>query len=293
LLWTLLLPVLALSHPARSQERSLDQLLSGRALPLSISPKDLNGDYRRMIVNDQSTMGNLQSMMVVAQTGVEMNLYFTKGETVAFGGETYLIAYRPQVRIDPDLLNRHGHNDAPKEAQKLRPATKLALSLLNLRTVSSLNDIRPFDAKLDVETPQEGEAATIATLDRLGRDFTTWIRTRGRGTFPALGAQVTPELMRAMYPQVHDRRQWQHPVSNQFFRPNPALSKLKLSTIRNSRTLIMFSEATPAPDGSRAVLFVDGHVERVPAARWTQLQAIKPVTAGAAARPVNASFSSR
>jgi prepilin-type processing-associated H-X9-DG protein len=35
----------------------------------------------------------------------------------------------------------------------------------------------------------------------------------------------------------------------------------------------MFYEATPLEDGTRAVLFVDGHVERLNAKRWNQVRA--------------------
>lgn len=279
LYWTLVLPFAGLvAGPAAAQESGLDQILSGRSTPLSISPKDLNGDFRRMVVNDQSEMGNLQMLFIGAKTGVEFNLYFTKGETVSIGGEIYLIAYRPQTRIDPQIFNGHGpRDDKPAPPQKLRPNAKLALSLLNLRTTSSLNDIRPFDAKLDVESPGESDAATVRTLQRLGRDVLTWVRTRGRGKFPVMGAQVTPQLIQALYPQVHDRRQWQHPATDAFFRPNPALSGQKIGTVKNPRYVVMFSEASPSTDGTRAVLFVDGHVERVNAERWKRLQDVTTV----------------
>ncbi len=278
LYWTLVLPLAGiLAGPAAAQETAMNQILSGRNTPLSISPQDLNSDFRRMVVNDQSEMSNIQMLFLGAQTGVEFNLYFTKGETVSIGGETYLIAYRPQTRIDPQIFNGHrrGNDDTPVPPQKLRPKDKLALSLLNLRTASSLNDIRPFNAKLDIESPGESDAASVRTLERLGRDVLTWVRTRGRGKFPAMGAQVTPQLIQAMYPQVHDRRQWQHPTTNQFFRPNPALSGQKLGAIANRRNVVMFSEASVGVDGTRGVLFADGRVERVNAERWNRLRGVK------------------
>jgi prepilin-type processing-associated H-X9-DG protein len=269
--------VLATVKPALSQEANLPQLLAGKNVPLSITAKNLNANFRRVLINDQSQMSNLQSLWIAAKIGVDLNLYFTKGETVDLSGETYLIAYKPQNTVDPNffLHNGHGVQEAPEGSQKLRENTQLSLSLLNLRSVGSLTDIRPFDAKLDVQGPQEINAATIRTLERLGRDVRTWVMTRGQGAFPYLGATVTPQLIRAMYPQVHDRRQWQHPSTDQFFRPNPLLSRKKIAEIGNRQYVYMFTEAVPAPDGLRAVLFVDGHVERVNAERWARLQNVK------------------
>jgi prepilin-type processing-associated H-X9-DG protein len=269
--------ILATVKPAFSQEANLPQLLAGKSVPLSITAKDLNTSYRRVVINDQSQLSNIQSLWITAKTGVDLNLFFTKGETVNMSGETYLIAYKPQNMVDPLALinDGHGGEDTPTGPKKLRPNTSLALSLLNLRSIGSLTDIRPFDTKLDVEGPQEINAATVRTLERLGRDVRTWVVTRGQGSFPYLGSTVTPQLIRSMYPQVHDRREWQHPTTNQFFRPNPLLSRKRIAEIGNRKYVYMFTEAVPASDGLRAVLFVDGHVERVTADRWTRLQNVK------------------
>jgi prepilin-type processing-associated H-X9-DG protein len=37
----------------------------------------------------------------------------------------------------------------------------------------------------------------------------------------------------------------------------------------------VFAEATPGTDAMRGVLFLDGHVERVPDERWQRLQNVK------------------
>ncbi len=264
--------------PARAQEVTLNQVLAGRERPLSISAKQLTGEYRRMVVGGPAGIASLQSMMIGAKTGVETGLYFSKGETVTAGGETYLLAYRPNFPIDPMIFNGHGHGDTePVRARKLRPNMMLSLSLLNLRTNARLDDISAFDAKRDMESPQESSEASERNLRALGRGMMTYFRGRGRGAMPVLGATLTPALKRTFYPFVHDQNLWIQPATEEDYRPNPRVSGVNVNRVANRQFLVAFSEATTGSDGLRGVLFLDGHVERVGAARWTQLQRTKVI----------------
>ena len=266
-------------QPADSQDATMRNILAGGGLPLTITVKDLNGDYRRMIVGNQSDVVSYQMLVMGAKAGVEFGLYFTKGDTVNLGGETYLIAYRPQVRIDPEVFRQHGHgnDDAPKPT-KLRPNTTFALSFLNLRTTASLNDIRPFDPEQDIKSPRESDAASVRSLQQLGQGILTWLQARGRGTLPVMGNTMTPALQRRFYPFVHDKRLWAHPTTEEPYRPNPVLSGKNVNQITNRQYLVVFSEASPGSDGTRAVLFLDGRVERVTPDRWERLQQVEPIT---------------
>lgn len=265
--------------PARAQDVSLDSVLAGRDRPLSILAKQLNQDYRRMVVGGPAGIASMQTLMIGAQTGVEMGLYFSKGEIVTAGGESYLIAYRPQFDIDPMLFNGHGHggDDEPVRARKLRPNMALSLSLLNLRTNARLDDIRIFDPQRDMETPQESSEASERNLRALGRGLLTYFNGRGRGAMPAMTSELTPALKRTFYPFVHDQNLWLQPATEEPYRPNPRVSSLNVKNVANRKFLVAFSEATPGSDGRRGALFLDGHVERVSAARWRQLQRVKPI----------------
>jgi hypothetical protein len=134
-------------------EVTFDDLLSGRRMPLRIQLRSLTSQYRRIAVSGSSEMATWMRMIGAMQGGNDSNVYYTRGETAVIGGETYLLAYRPQVPIDVNAFRNHA--PAPTEPQKLSPRTVLALSLLNLRTSGSLNDVRPFDRKLDMQSPQE------------------------------------------------------------------------------------------------------------------------------------------
>lgn len=266
--------------PARAQDVSLDQVLAGRQRPLSISAKQLTGEYRRMVVNGPAGIASLQNMMVGAKTGVETGLYFSKGEIVTAGGETYLLAYRPNFPIDPMIFNGHGHgrgDQEPVRPRKLRPNMMLSLSLLNLRTNARLDDISAFDAKRDMESPQESSEASERNLRALGRGMLTYFNGRGRGVMPIIGTALTPALKRTFYPFVHDQNLWIQPATEEPYRPNPRVSGVNVKSVANRKFLVAFSENTPGSDGLRGVLFLDGHVERVSAARWAQLQRTKVI----------------
>lgn len=257
-------------RPAPASGASFTQLMSGRSIPLKLKLKDLTREYRRISLSGQSDPWNLQMQMMAARVGVELGIYYTRGQTVTLGGETYLVAYRPQITLPAEIWNFHGR-EALAETTKPGPDTTLALSLLNLRTSGSLNDVRPFDPKLDIGNTQEGNAASVRQMERLGRGLLTYARGRGRGSLPAMGAAITPATRRAVYPSVQDPRMWNHPTTEEPYRPNPNLSSKNLASVKNPAQTVFFYEARPAGDGTRGVLFLDGHVARVIPAQWQRL----------------------
>lgn len=265
-------------------ESTMQRILSGREMPLSVPVKDLDASYRRLVVSGDPGMASIQNMFIEAKAGVELGLYYTRGATVKLGDETYLVAYRPSIRINPEIFRGHGDTGDAVQARKMGPNSKLTLSLLNLRTTSSMNDIRPFDRARDVETVAEGNAASTRSLMRLGLGIRTWVGSRG-GVFPDMKA-VTPALKRLFYPYVHDQRLWENPTNEELLRPNAALSGQRFQDIKNGQYVFSFAENSVAVDGTRGVLFLDGHVERVNAARWERLKKVAVILRAGAKKPI-------
>lgn len=101
-------------------------------------------------------------------------------------------------------------------------------------------------------------------------------------------------VKRLLLPYVRcDEAVFVHPLTQKLFQPNPSLSRRPLSSVSvdpKTRTLrppvletrcidmgelaqvVAFYEARPAPDGTRAVLFLDGHVQVIPEAQWPRLK---------------------
>jgi hypothetical protein len=107
---------------------SLANILSGNSIPTTVKLKDLTPDWRAMSTNGQFEFGNFQTVFNSFGGGLLATSYYTKGQTVTVGSETYVVAY--------SLLSL---------ADKVSPDVPLNLSLLNLRTIGTMSNIRSFD----------------------------------------------------------------------------------------------------------------------------------------------------
>jgi hypothetical protein len=109
-------------------DAGLANIFTGNKIPTSIKLKDLNPEWRGMGTNGPVEIGNLQMLVNTSAGGSFAATYYTKGQTVTIGSETYIVAY--------SLLS---------VADKVTPELPLNLSLLNLKTIGSLTNIRPFE----------------------------------------------------------------------------------------------------------------------------------------------------
>jgi hypothetical protein len=109
-------------------EPSLANVLSGNSVPTSIELKKLTPEWRAMSTNGQFEFGNFQAFISVFGGGTFATTYYTKGQTVSIGSETYIVAY--------SLLSL---------TEKVAPETLLNLSLLNLKTIGTMSNIRAFE----------------------------------------------------------------------------------------------------------------------------------------------------
>jgi hypothetical protein len=114
--------------PRLAAEPTLASILSGNNIPTSIKLKELTPEWRAMSTNGQLEIGNLQAFIGLWGGGAFATNYYTKGQTVAVGSETYIVAY--------SLLSL---------TDKVSPDMPLSLSLLNLKTIGSMSNIRAFE----------------------------------------------------------------------------------------------------------------------------------------------------
>lgn len=121
----LLFPV----KPSLSQP--LLEILEGDRYPLSLQIKELDSSWRVFSISGQLEAG-LFLTIIGTFVGVVPNEYYTQGETVNVGNETYLVAYSIPVSVSEAI-----------------PEAPVNLSLLNVRAISSMNNVQPFD--LDAE----------------------------------------------------------------------------------------------------------------------------------------------
>jgi prepilin-type processing-associated H-X9-DG protein len=79
-------------------------------------------------------------------------------------------------------------------------------------------------------------------------------------------------VQQVIQPYVRTLEIFVHPVTRKIYRPNLSLSRKSLASIEEPATMVAFYEPAPASDGKRAVLFLDGHVERVQESDWPRLK---------------------
>jgi hypothetical protein len=115
-------------------EPSLANVLSGNSVPTSIRLKDLTPEWRAMSTNGQFEIGNFQAFINIFGGGSFATNYYTKGQTVSIGSETYIVAYSLLSLVD-----------------KVSPEMSLNLSLLNLKTIGSMSNIRAFETTAETK----------------------------------------------------------------------------------------------------------------------------------------------
>jgi hypothetical protein len=172
-LWAILL----LGAPGHCHGSSLWHLLSGKSFPLIVHLKDLNGQWRRFTVRENSASSGNVSVNVsgnargsVAQNNLPglvggSRSYVTKGQTAWADGRRYLVAYRlPAFGLDLNVLLHALATKTPPTGMGLTPESALSLCLLDLRTVGSIEDVGAFDGKQEIRKSEEAAKALSALL---------------------------------------------------------------------------------------------------------------------------------
>ncbi len=152
--------------PARAQGAPFQSLLSGKGAPLTRKLKEFTPQWRRINVMTQGDAGagGMASGFIGAMFGGGAGFggarpgYYTEGETVMVGGETYLVAYKTETKpLDVSTLMRLGQGGQLPPPEKLSAESVLHLTLLNVRHIAGITDIRAFD--LDRELAESEKAA--------------------------------------------------------------------------------------------------------------------------------------
>lgn len=295
LLGALILGATTTAFGQNAEKSAFDQLAAQNVAPSQVLIKDLTKNWRRVIVerDDDNTMAGIYGMgrrnVVFQQKLAEMGLgvYYTKGQTVSLGTETFLIAYRIQNEMTPNELNAmfrnmyggHGENAPPPGPQKWAPNTPLRLALLNLRTTGSLTDLRPFDPEREIMGPRDVTAASDRNLEQLGRYLTQLIQNQrqNRGYPPELPLRNIADARNIFTRYFHAPTTiYAHPQSKETYRTNAALTKKKAKNLMNSAQLVAFYEAKPGTDLKRGATFLDGRVERIPEWKWKSVISRQP-----------------
>jgi hypothetical protein len=279
-------------YAGKSYAAEFEDLVSGNKMPLNLQFKDMNDNsWRQIAVSGQFEMGDLLKNWANLFGNIGYtNVYYTQGKTVGVGAETYLIAYRLVYNGEPLTFTTlvqstfNTNNCSPSSLPtKITPETSLNLSLLNLKTIGSLNDIRPFKLQEEIAASEanyqkvaaaceqarveEINSKVSSQLQSIWYGLSTYTQSND-GKLPSM--KTTAEVQDALASYITDPTIFVHPTSGENYLPNTSLSSKKVETITNPEEIVIFYEASPAKDGTRAVVYVSGTVLRLPEVDWQQ-----------------------
>lgn len=143
-------PIVRVTPQLLAAEPGFAGILSGNSVPTTIKLKDLTPEWRAMSTSGQVEIGNFQAFVSLFGNGSFASNYYTKGQTVTVGSETYIVAY--------SLLSL---------AEKISPDLQLNLSLLSLKTIGSMSNIRLFETVAETKV-LEAQLASLQFLNIFG-----------------------------------------------------------------------------------------------------------------------------
>lgn len=278
--------------PCFAQLTELQAVMADKDVPLSLKPNQMDAQWRKMTPGNNG--GPLEALMIQQMMGhgrtepVNSTIY-TKGQIVRLHDQSFLVAYRPQT---PPTKTAWERQEAAENAanDQLAADAVLTLSLLNLRDIGNLNDIQAFDPKRDIAKPVDQEdrinRESMSNLKQIGLGLAQYVQDYDEKLPPMDSAQSMSEITRyrngappgrgkvqqVLWPYLRNTKVFAHPKTRELYRPNLRLSGRNLASFDAPEDTLLFYEATPASDKKRAVLFLDGHVERVADDRWMQLK---------------------
>lgn len=270
---------------ATAAETTFAEAFSGKPFPLTLRLQDLDESWRRVTLSAGVEGFSAASVYRALLTGsLGPGVYYTKGQTITLAGENYLVAYRAQSKQGADVqamaMAMRGGGGAMPEPEKPTPQTTLCLALLNLRTTGSFNDIRAFNLDAELTGGEAGPAteedrrakevgeASLKNLRKLGTAVLTY--ERERRVLPLLTDAKTAQEELILY--VAQRDVFAQPDTKKPYAVNASLSGRKLADVANPERMPVFFEPAAGSDGARAVLFLDGHAERVTEQQWKRIR---------------------
>lgn len=167
--------------PVDGESAELKELLSGKTCPLTIETGKLDKEWRRFTIHSTGSASGNVSVSITGSGGTsgssQNNIadltnskhYLTRGQTVSANGQVYLVAYRlPGGGLDFPALIQAMAAKIPPATTTLTPETVLPLSLLDVKAIGSLDDIRAFDLKREIAESEKLAQTISAALKSAG-----------------------------------------------------------------------------------------------------------------------------
>jgi hypothetical protein len=249
------------AKPRRPEPSNFDDIIRAK-FPLAIEFGDLGAGWREISYSGST--------------------YYTKGDTTWVNDREYLVAYTFGEQRTKSVSARDYVSTVTRGTTPHSPKERLSITLLDLRKLagvltSGTIGLKSFDAA-DYEddfTIQGLPSAyyqnlSLVYLRKLNTALTAYSNAY-LSTMPVL--ETAFAARQALEPFAENPAIFTQPGTNQPFKANPLLSGRKRAHLKGKGYVVVFYEGVPAPDGSRAVLYYNGRVQRVSAKQWEKVKA--------------------
>lgn len=280
-------------HAQPAVVTGLKDLAAGNQMPQTLKLKELKGEWQRF---EASLQTSVQNQMIAAMSGAQAgdgDTFYTQGQTVTLGNASFLVAYRAQLRRPNFMDMMAGQQGRKLQSDALTPDTGLTLALLSFQHIGALMNLKTFDLATEIATSQKQAAAinndpvlaqargraesegSRSNLKQLGLAIIQYAQDNKDALPPML---KLADLKKALLPYLKTEALLQHPVTNEPHLANGFLDGRKWADILlNPRgdtlqmtEVVMMYEASPAADGGRSVLFMDGRVKQLSQQEWDE-----------------------
>ena len=257
--------------PARAQTATpIAELLSGQRFPQTLKMKEIPAKgWVRFNLVSENPFSDQTSFLLQSKNGI-LGFYLTKGETISSEGVTFLVAYQVSMGSMVEALKgvRIIANQTSDEFA-ITPETPLELSLINLQKATALTQIQPFDLQSALPKPRPATESSQDRLKQLGLAVMMYTQDYDEVLPPMKDVKKFRDLL---MPYIKNLEMFVHPETSRPYIPNAILHEHKFATIPEPASFVLLYEDAPAADGTRGVVFVDGHTKRVSEAEWQRLK---------------------
>ena len=245
---------------------TMAELLSGQVAPLTLHGRDVTSGWLRLRL--ATKLNGVDWAAVDRHQGPLLGIAVTRGEVVRVGTVAFLVAYRP-ARPAPAAENEEDEeDDNPEASLRWLPDTRLDLALIKLDATIQVDRLAPV-GPLGGSRPAGTQGQAVTRLKQVALAVMQYTQDYDE-RLPDF--ETKADLAAALMSYLRRATLLTDPVSGRPFEFNRRLSRRLLGHLISPAEMALAFQPQPAPDGTRAVAFADGHVKLWPESEWPLLQ---------------------
>ncbi len=214
-------------------------------------------------------------------------VYLTKGETQTINEREYLVAYKftqsgaPEKTVRQFIAESSGQNVSNPDPDDRFELALLPLSTLVQPLISGQNALRSYKAPelrnyFSVENLPSAfyENLSLIYLRKISAALDSYSQTY-LGVLPPLETAFAAQ--QSLKPFAENPVIFTQPGPKVPFKANPLFSGRRRAHLKGKGDWVIFYEGTPAADGSRAVLRLNGNAVRLTEKQWEKIKEISHI----------------